>query len=150
MLKTGFVNFFVLMLLTSLPRGFPGEGPDCQFPEEIGGFGRFRPGSGGNVFCYVYFGPIRSWDCLWVPGRQPGTNAETNHKAISWLIPDPSQKLKWKMTDELTVSLRIRQEIFDFEPALGLRLGQTKPNISGAAERFWPDFALCRRRSETF
>ena len=27
--------------------------------------------------------------------------------------------------------LRIRPEIFDFEPDLGLKLGQTKPNISG-------------------
>ena len=27
--------------------------------------------------------------------------------------------------------MRIRPEIFDFEPDLGLKLGQTKPNISG-------------------
>ncbi len=51
---------------------------------------------------------------------------------------------------------RAPPEIFDFEPHLGLKLGQTKPKISGTVpttwdERFWADFGVFRRRrSETF
>ncbi len=46
---------------------------------------------------------------------------------------------------------RIRPEIFAFEPDLGLKLGQTKPKISGTVpERFWANFGVFRRRSETF
>ncbi len=33
--------------------------------------------------------------------------------------------------------LRIRPGIFDFEPDLGLQLGQTKPNISGTVPTNW-------------
>ncbi len=39
-----------LILLSPLHPGGPGEGPDCHFPKDIGGLGRFRPGSGGNIF----------------------------------------------------------------------------------------------------
>jgi hypothetical protein len=37
----------ILLLPPPLPRGVPGEGPDCYFPKEIQVFGRFRPESEG-------------------------------------------------------------------------------------------------------
>jgi hypothetical protein len=54
--------------------------------------------------------------------------------------------------------LRIRPDIFAFDPDLGLQLSQTKPEISGTvphksaqndSERFRPDVGMFRRRSET-
>ncbi len=40
----------------------------------------------------------------------------------------------------------VRPEIFDFDPDLGLKLGQTKPQIPGTVptERFWADFGVFR------
>ncbi len=53
--------------------------------------------------------------------------------------------------------LRIRPEIFNVDPDLGLKLRQTKQHIwhgthkpaHSDSERFWADFGVFRRRSET-
>ena len=43
-----------------LPRGVPGEGPDCHFLRKSIVVGQFRPGSGGRYIFNLYFGPKRS------------------------------------------------------------------------------------------
>ncbi len=46
--------------LGPLPWGLPGEGPDCHFPKELGGFGPI-PARIRGVICFnFYFRPKRS------------------------------------------------------------------------------------------
>ncbi len=55
--------------------------------------------------------------------------------------------------------LRIRPDMFDFEPDLGLKLSQTKPQhirhgthkpAHNDSERFWPDFGVVPQWSDAF
>ncbi len=43
-------------ILGPIPRGLPGEGPDCQFPQEIMGFGPI-PARIRGVRCFLF--------CFW-------------------------------------------------------------------------------------
>ncbi len=46
----------LILLLSPLPPGAPGQVPDRHFPKKIGGLGRFRPGSVGKLILYFHLG----------------------------------------------------------------------------------------------
>ena len=46
-------TIFNFVLGHPLPRGVPG-GPDCHLPPQLGGWGQFRPGSGGSDIFLIY------------------------------------------------------------------------------------------------
>ncbi len=48
-------------VLVSPPPWGPGDGPDCNFPKEIGCLGPIPARIRGETFCYVYFGFKHSW-----------------------------------------------------------------------------------------
>ncbi len=82
--------------------------------EGWGVLGRFRRGSEGAHILMIYIWPQSSW----IVERDKDIEQEPTRDGIA-RPPGPEN------------SNKIRPEIFDFEPGSGLKLGQTKPKISG-------------------
>ncbi len=102
---------------------------------------RVCPGSRATTGC----------GCNRGPGRSSGTGNTGGLRRTRILsIPSVPGSAELKGPRKL---LRIRPEISNFDPDSGLKLGirhSTHKPAQNDSERFWADFGVFRRRSETF